>query len=136
MPLTGVQHLLVLTDQLEATRDFYRDVLGLREGERPPLEFDGHWLYLGDVACVHVADRRTYAAHAETLGLDVTQTATGGGAVDHIAFGADDYEEIAERLGEAGVETIENEVPAARMRQIFVEDPNGVRIEINVSVSA
>ena len=133
MPLTGLQHLLVLTDQLEATRDFYRDVLGLREGERPPLEFDGHWLYLGDVACVHVADRRTYAAHAETLGLDVT-TATGGGVVDHIAFDADDYEEISERLRKTGVETIENEVPAARMRQIFVEDPNGVRIEINVSV--
>jgi catechol 2,3-dioxygenase-like lactoylglutathione lyase family enzyme len=134
MPLTGVQHLLVLTDQLEATRDFYRDALGLREGERPPLEFDGHWLYLGDVACVHVAERRTYGAHAGTLGLGVAQSATSGGAVDHIAFGADDYEEISERLRKAGVETIENEVPAARMRQIFVEDPNGVRIEINVSV--
>jgi catechol 2,3-dioxygenase-like lactoylglutathione lyase family enzyme len=134
MPLTGVQHLLVLTDQLEATRDFYRDALGLQEGERPPLEFDGHWLYLGEVACVHVADRRTYAAHAGTLGLEVAQSATSGGAVDHIAFGADDYEEISKRLRKAGVETIENEVPAARMRQIFVEDPNGVRIEINVSV--
>jgi catechol 2,3-dioxygenase-like lactoylglutathione lyase family enzyme len=134
MALTGVQHLLVLTDELEATRDFYRDALGLEEGERPPLEFDGHWLYLGDVACVHVADRRAYAAHAGTLGLAVAQTATSGGAIDHVAFGADDYEEISERLREAGVETIENEVPAAGLRQIFFEDPNGVRIEINVSV--
>jgi catechol 2,3-dioxygenase-like lactoylglutathione lyase family enzyme len=134
MALTGVQHLLVLTDELEATRDFYRDALGLQEGERPPLEFDGHWLYLGDVACVHVADRRSYAAHAGTLGLAVTRTATGGGAVDHVAFGADDYEEISERLREAGIEAIENEVPAAGLRQIFFEDPNGVRIEVNVSV--
>jgi catechol 2,3-dioxygenase-like lactoylglutathione lyase family enzyme len=134
MALTGMQHLLVLTDELEATRDFYRDALGLQEGERPPLEFDGHWLYLGDVACVHVADRRSYAAHAGTVGLEVAQTATGEAMIDHIAFGADDYEEISERLREAGVETIENEVPAAKMRQIFVEDPNGVRIEINVSV--
>lgn len=133
MPLSGIQHFLVLTDHLAATRDFYRDALGLSEGERPPLEFDGHWMYLGDEPWVHIADRRTYAAHAGTLGLDVTQTATRGGAVDHIAFAADDYEEVAARLREAGVEMIENEVPAAGLRQIFVEDPNGVRVEINVS---
>jgi catechol 2,3-dioxygenase-like lactoylglutathione lyase family enzyme len=30
---------LVLTDDLDVTRDFYRDALGLREGPRPPLGF-------------------------------------------------------------------------------------------------
>jgi catechol 2,3-dioxygenase-like lactoylglutathione lyase family enzyme len=133
MPLAGIQHFLVLTDQLEATRDFYRDALGMREGDRPPLEFAGYWLYIGDEPCVHVADRHSYAAHAGRLGLDVTQTTAPGGAIDHVAFGADDYEEIAARLREAGVEAVENEVPAAGLRQIFIEDPNGVRVEINLS---
>jgi catechol 2,3-dioxygenase-like lactoylglutathione lyase family enzyme len=133
MPLTGIQHFLVLTDQLEATRDFYVEALGLREGERPPLEFEGHWLYVGDEPCVHIADRRTYAAHARTLGLDVSESAAPGGAVDHIAFGADGYDEAAARLLRAGIEMVENEVPAAGLRQIFVEDPNGVRVEINFS---
>jgi catechol 2,3-dioxygenase-like lactoylglutathione lyase family enzyme len=133
MPLTGIQHFLVLTDQLEATRDFYVEALGMREGERPPLEFDGHWLYIGDDPCVHVAERRSYAAHAGTLGLDVGETAAPGGSIDHIAFVADDYEEVTARLREAGVEMVENEVPAAGLRQIFVEDPNGVRVEINLS---
>jgi catechol 2,3-dioxygenase-like lactoylglutathione lyase family enzyme len=131
MPLTGLQHLLVLSDDIEATRDFYRDVLGMHEGERPPLEFPGFWLYLGDQACLHVAERAAYAAHASTLGLEVGGAATGGGAIDHIAFSAGDYEEIAGRIQRAGVDAIENRVPAAGLLQLFLHDPNGVRIEIN-----
>jgi catechol 2,3-dioxygenase-like lactoylglutathione lyase family enzyme len=133
MPLRSLDHLLVLTGDLEETRDFYCEVLGLRTGERPPLEFPGYWLYLGDVPCVHVAERRAYSAHAKTLGLDASPPTDGTGAVDHIAFAASDYEEIVARLERHGVEAIENAVPAAGLRQLFVRDPNGVRIEINVS---
>jgi catechol 2,3-dioxygenase-like lactoylglutathione lyase family enzyme len=132
LPLTGIEHLLVLSDDIEETRRFYCEVLGLRQGERPPLEFPGFWLYLGDAACLHVADRTSYAAHAGTLGLEVAAGARGG-PIDHVAFAADDYEEISARLKGAGVEVVENRVAAAGLRQLFVEDPNGVRVEINVS---
>lgn len=132
MPLTKIEHLLVLTDEIEATKAFYCGVLGLEEGKRPPLEFPGYWLYLGGVPCVHVAEREAYSAHARTLGLDASAAAEGTGAVDHIAFNGSDYEEIATRLKRNGVEAIENTVPGAGLRQLFVRDPNGVRIEINV----
>ncbi len=132
MPLTGLEHLLVLTDDLEASRAFYCEVLGLQEGERPPLEFSGRWLYAGGVPCVHLAQRSEYAAHAATLGLDASPPGHRTGAVDHVAFNASDYEEIAARLAEHGVDAIENEIPAAGLRQLFVLDPNGVRVEINV----
>jgi catechol 2,3-dioxygenase-like lactoylglutathione lyase family enzyme len=132
MPLTKIEHLLVLTDEIEATKAFYCGVLGLEEGKRPPLEFPGYWLYLGGVPCVHVAEREAYSAHARTLGLDASAAAEGSGAVDHIAFNGSDYEEIATRLKRNGVEAIENTVPGAGLRQLFVRDPNGVRIEINV----
>jgi catechol 2,3-dioxygenase-like lactoylglutathione lyase family enzyme len=122
----------VLTDHLDASREFYCEVLGLREGERPPLEFPGHWLYLGGVPCVHLAERAAYAAHAETLGLTASPAGPRTGAVDHIAFNASGYEEIAARLQSHGVEAVENVVPAAGLRQLFVLDPNGVRVEINV----
>jgi catechol 2,3-dioxygenase-like lactoylglutathione lyase family enzyme len=133
MPLTRMEHLLVLTDDLETTKDFYCEVLGLEVGKRPPLEFPGHWLYLEGVPCVHVADREAYAAHAGTLGLAASPLAQGTGAVDHIAFNATGYDEIAARLERHGVTTIENIIPAAGLRQLFVLDPNGVRVEINVS---
>ena len=133
MPLSSMQHLLVLSDDIAATRDFYCEVLGLREGERPPLEFPGYWLYLGDVPCLHVAERAAYAAHARTIGLDASGAAQGSGAIDHVAFAASDYEEIAGRLARSGIEATENAIPAAGLRQLFVRDPNGVRIEINVT---
>jgi catechol 2,3-dioxygenase-like lactoylglutathione lyase family enzyme len=126
-----MEHLLVLSDDIEETKRFYCEVLGLRSGERPPLEFPGYWLYLGDVACVHVAERGPYTAHARTLGLAAPDPAPGSGSVDHIAFSADDYEAVAARLQRGGIEAIENAVPAAGLRQLFVEDPNGVRVEIN-----
>jgi catechol 2,3-dioxygenase-like lactoylglutathione lyase family enzyme len=132
MPLTKMEHLLVLTDDLEATKDFYCGVLGLEAGERPPLEFPGYWLYLGGVPCVHVAEREAFVAHARTIGLDASAPAQDTDAVDHIAFNGSDYEEIAARLRRNGVEAIENTVPGVGLRQLFVRDPNGVRIEINV----
>ena len=86
MPLTRIEHLLVLTDEIEATRDFYVEALGLREGERPPLEFPGSWLYLGEVPTVHVADRRAFSEHSERVGIPASAAAKSTGAVDHIAF--------------------------------------------------
>ena len=56
MPLQNLNHILVLARDLEATRDFYVNVLGLRVGPRPPFKFPGHWLYLGDKAVVHLAE--------------------------------------------------------------------------------
>ena len=127
MPLQGLEHALVLTDDLEATREFYCDVLGFETGERPSLEFPGYWLYLDGVACVHVAERTAYEAHVDRMGLRRAQ-----GHVDHLAFAAGDYDALVERLDTTGVRAVANEVPAAGIRQLFLDDPNGVRIELNV----
>jgi catechol 2,3-dioxygenase-like lactoylglutathione lyase family enzyme len=127
MPLRRLEHLLVLTDDLEATRAFYCEALGFEAGERPPLEFPGYWLYLDGSPCVHVAERTAYDAHAEGLGLSATQ-----GQIDHVAFAADDYEQLVARLDAAGIEAVTNTVPGAGLRQLFFSDPNGVRIELNV----
>jgi len=102
-------------------------VLGLEPGDRPSLPFPGYWLYLDGVACMHVAERAAYEAEVDRMGLPRAQ-----GPVDHLAFDAADHEAIVARLDAAGVTAVPNEVPAAGIRQLFVEDPNGVRIELNV----
>ena len=132
MPLNALEHLLVLTDDLEATRAFYRDVLGLDDGARPPLPFPGHWLYAGSVPCVHIADRTAYRAHSRALGLEPYEDRYGTGVIDHIAFRASDYDAIVERLERCGVPAVRNTVEGAGIRQLFVRDPNGVTVEINV----
>jgi catechol 2,3-dioxygenase-like lactoylglutathione lyase family enzyme len=127
MPLVSLEHALVLTDDLEATRAFYCDVLGLETGERPELPFPGHWLYLDGVPCLHIAERAAYEAQLERIGLRRAH-----GPVDHLAFAAADHDALVARLDSVGVPTVANDAPAAGIRQLFLEDPNGVRIELNV----
>ena len=131
MSVTGMEHVLVLSDDIEATREFYCQVVGLRVGERPALEFPGYWLYAGATPCLHIAERRPYLTHAAWLGLATSREPPGLSPVDHIAFGASDYESVNERIERWGLSAVRNLVPGGP-RQLFIEDPNGVRIEINV----
>jgi catechol 2,3-dioxygenase-like lactoylglutathione lyase family enzyme len=127
-----MEHVLVLCDDIERTREFYCEVVGLTLGDRPALEFPGHWLYAGATPCVHVAQREPYLAHARKLGLPVT-TGSGPGPVDHIAFSATDYDQTRARLQRLCVPAVLNAVPGGGPRQVFVQDPGGVRIELNFS---
>jgi catechol 2,3-dioxygenase-like lactoylglutathione lyase family enzyme len=132
MPLTQLEHYLVLTDDLDGSRDFYRDALGLREGARPPLGFPGYWLYLGDVPCIHIAEWNTYRAHSTAAGISVSTPAPGTGALDHIAFNAVDLAGLKARLSAQEINYSINEVPNAGLTQLFLRDPNGIKVEINV----
>ncbi|HJS95819.1 MAG TPA: VOC family protein [Solirubrobacteraceae bacterium] len=136
MSIGALEHVLVLADDIDGTRDFYCSVVGLSVGERPPLAFPGYWLYAAadgsGPACLHVAERGAYAAHAAELGLEVPSRDPGVGPVDHVAFSASDWDGVVARLEHSGVAAVTNRVPGGP-RQAFFADPNGVRIEINVT---
>lgn len=122
MPLTQLNHVTVRTDDLEGTRDFYSEVLGLKDGARPPLTFPGYWLYCGDQAVVHLVPRSGQIGAGN--GADT-------GNFDHVAFVAADFEGMRARFKKLGVPFSEREVPGIRLRQLFLTDPNRVMIEIN-----
>jgi catechol 2,3-dioxygenase-like lactoylglutathione lyase family enzyme len=132
MPLTKMEHYLVLTDDIDATRDFYCQALGMQVGFRPPLEFPGYWIYLGDTPCIHIAEWATYTVHSRSQNIPVTERAARTGPIDHIAFNAHDYDEVVGRLKAYGVSPACNEPPGGALRQLFLQDPNGVKIEINI----
>jgi len=132
MPLTKLEHYLVLTADIDGTRDFYCQVLGMREGPRPPLGFPGYWLYLGDTAVIHIAEWQTYTEHSATRDIPVSTPAPGTGALDHIAFNASDYDEFLANLERAGVQAHRNIANANGLRQVFLLDPNGIKIEVNI----
>jgi catechol 2,3-dioxygenase-like lactoylglutathione lyase family enzyme len=131
--LTRLDHFLVMTHDVDGTRDFYRDVLGFSEGHRPELGFLGHWLYLGDVAAIHIADWDTYTAHSQRLGIPVTVPASGTGVLDHVAFNAPGHRhaELVERLRSRGLAFHPHDSPAIGLRQVFLNDPNGLKLELN-----
>jgi catechol 2,3-dioxygenase-like lactoylglutathione lyase family enzyme len=130
MGVTAIGHVTLLSDDIDATRDFYCDTLGLRAGERPPLPFPGYWLYGDNGPLVHIADRTVYLEHARALGLPAPPAT--GPPIDHIAFAASDYEDASARLERGGVSAVRNSVPGVGLRQLFFSDPDGVRIEIGV----
>ncbi len=44
MPAQSLNHYTIKVRDLERTKDFYEEVVGLKGGERPPLTFPGYWL--------------------------------------------------------------------------------------------
>ena len=126
-----MEHFLVLTDDAEATKDFYCNVLGMRVGFRPELDFAGYWVYLGDVPVVHIADHTSYIAWTRQVGIRISTGPPGTGALDHIAFNATGFDATRERLARLGVATTHNVLEDIGLKQIFLEDPNGLGIELN-----
>jgi catechol 2,3-dioxygenase-like lactoylglutathione lyase family enzyme len=131
MPLTQLEHFLVLTDDIEATRRFYCDALGLAVGPRPPLAFAGYWLYVGGTPCVHVASARAMKARP-ARSASCFGRLPGTGPFDHVAFNATDFDAVRARLEGQNVPVHVNVVPGVGLRQLFVFDPNGVKVEINI----
>jgi catechol 2,3-dioxygenase-like lactoylglutathione lyase family enzyme len=122
-----------MTHDVDATRDFYRDVLGFQEGHRPELGFLGYWLYLGETPVIHIAEWASYTEHSNRLGIPVTRPAPGTGALDHVAFNGDnsDYGALRARLDSLGFGYHPHETNAIGLRQIFLDDPNGLKLELN-----
>lgn len=129
MPLTRIEHFMVLAEDMDRSRDFYL-ALGFEDGFRPDLGFEGYWLYLGNVPCVHIADKRSYLARQGAWGDEDPGDVRGGARVDHIAFNGQGFDAMVQRLRSLGVEHRTNEVPGG-LRQLFVFDPDGVKIEMN-----
>lgn len=137
MPINKLAHFSVRTTALEASRRFYCEVLGFREGFRPPFRFPGAWLYRGDdeadFGVVHLIgiDRDDPQGLREYLGDKSEDRLHGSAAVDHLAFLATDLPAMLGRLRNFGLEYRERTVPSLGLHQVFVEDPSGVTIELN-----
>lgn len=133
-----LNHFSIRTLDLEATRVFYEQVLGLTVGPRPPFPFPGLWMYSGDHgnvanAVVHIIgmDPQDPEGLKRYLGDRDIGSLKGSGAVDHIAFFAQGLSAMLEHLRTLGVAVRERTVPAIGLHQLFLDDPNGVVIELN-----
>ncbi|TCZ66871.1 VOC family protein [Roseicella aquatilis] len=125
MPLLGLNHYTIRPADLERTRGFYEEVLGLRVGDRPPLGFPGYWLYVGDTPTVHLIGPRRDDGHPPQREAGPT------GLLDHIAFSCTGLAEMQQRLRQRGIEYRERVLPRDRQTQIFLRDPDGIAVELN-----
>jgi catechol 2,3-dioxygenase-like lactoylglutathione lyase family enzyme len=129
MPLGRLQHYTIEPSDLEATKNFYCDVLGLENGDRPPLNFPGYWLYSGGIATVHLMGQREPREGIVVRGTQKKFTDTN--RLDHIAFSATDADDVRKRLQANNVTFREQIVPRTGDTQFFLYDPDGVGVELN-----
>src|SRR3954467_11196334 len=91
MPITDINHYLIVSKNLERSKKFYEEVLGLKvASERPDFGFPGYWLKAGDAICVHLASQAPNKIRDRFLLKKHPKGTTGSGSVDHIAFLAKD----------------------------------------------
>jgi catechol 2,3-dioxygenase-like lactoylglutathione lyase family enzyme len=116
-----LDHFNIRTRNLADTVRFYEEVLGLENGARPNFAFPGAWMYSEGRAVVHLVD---ISATSEPQKPD-------SGVVHHVAFASRGFGAMKNRLSQKGMPFDARQVPGGELWQIFVNDPNGVMIELN-----
>lgn len=123
MPARTLDHYTIRCRDLERTRDFYSQVLGLSVGARPNLGFAGYWLYCGDAPVVHLV------ANEGAIGAPDDHETTG--RLDHIAFRSEDIDSVTKELEARHIAFRGNTIPDIGVRQLFLRDPDGILVELN-----
>ena len=134
MPVTSLNHFLLVAKDLERTKDFYQRVLGMEiDTARPDFGFPGYWLKVNGETCVHLASQAPNKIRDQFLLKKHPKGTTGSGAVDHIAFLAQNASEVRNRIQKNSVEMHFRSFPDAKppLFQIFLKDPDDVTIELN-----
>jgi catechol 2,3-dioxygenase-like lactoylglutathione lyase family enzyme len=121
MSVGVLDHFNIRTRNLADTVHFYEDVLGLEKGPRPNFAFPGAWMYSEGKAVVHLVD---ISGTSEPQKPD-------SGVVHHVAFASRGFDDMKQRLKAKDTKFEARQVPGGELWQIFVDDPNGVLIELN-----
>ena len=111
--VTGIHHVSIVVTDLELSRRFYTQVLGLREIPRPAtFDFVVVWYDLG-AQHIHLVPRETADAPSPR----------------HFALHVEDAAAAREHFAKVGVPTRET-TPIPGCDRFFVSDPDGNLIEI------
>jgi catechol 2,3-dioxygenase-like lactoylglutathione lyase family enzyme len=124
MPVDRLEHVNIRSLDVEKARDFYVSILGLTVGVRPPFASTGYWLYLDGQPVVHLVQRNAGDAHHPA-----------SGNLDHVAFRGVDLAATRAAIQSAGVSCREQVVLHDGTVQLFVHDPDGIKIELNFAPS-
>jgi 4-hydroxyphenylpyruvate dioxygenase-like putative hemolysin len=136
MPLSHLEHFLVQTVDFAGTVQWYQDVLGLIPGPTPNFGFPVQWMYIADCDVLHITHGGTKTSENRKVYLEQTSTATSGsGVIDHIGFRCSGLRDTISDLTRRGIDFRQRRVSDQGLYQLFLFDPNGVKIELNFPAS-
>jgi len=118
MDILELNHVALHVRDLEASRRFYREVLGLEEIARPAFDFPGAWFRLGTAQELHLIAGREAEARS-------------GSRANHYALRVPSAAEAVRALQARGHSPAHGPVrrPDGAI-QIFIADPDGHYIEL------
>ncbi|WP_243431505.1 VOC family protein [Algoriphagus lutimaris] len=119
-----VNHIAVHVSELENSKKFYENIVGLKEIEEPFKDGLHAWYDIGSGAALHI--------------IEAPNTPSEISKVNHLCFSMEDMDSFIQTLknanypfeswlGEKGKVTIRVD----GIRQIYIQDPDGMWLEIN-----
>lgn len=128
MQVNALDHINIITDDLDGTARFYAELLGLerRNGPPPLTPANAQWMYAGDRPVLHIN-----SSDCPRMFERGVQPGAETGAIHHVALACSGFDDAMARIAARGLECQTNTVAAIGLRQIFVADPNNVLLELN-----
>ncbi|WP_269526479.1 VOC family protein [Coraliomargarita parva] len=111
-----IAHICIHTEDLQATERFYTEGFGMERGYEfiKDGRLIGYYLKFGNMTFLEVFEGTT----------------SGPGNINHVALETDEIDAVIVRLRQAGIPVGAKKMGADNSWQVWVTDPNGVRIEI------
>ncbi|WP_445680542.1 VOC family protein [Radicibacter daui] len=113
-----IDHATIRTADLEGTRRFLEEVLGLTVGPRPDFGFPGYWLYADGQPLFHLIPGRGGPVDRQ------------GETLDHVGLRLDGRDKWADRLSALGIPWSPMELPELGERRLFIRTPGGILLEL------
>lgn len=128
MKVQGIDHVNIIAADLDQTLTFYETLLGLRPAKQAQMHagFQGGWLYDDDDrSIIHLMTHNADRHGAEKRNTMPT------GSIDHVALACIGFDGMRRRCEDLNIEHAVNDRQYGDLRQIFVTDPNNVKLELN-----
>jgi catechol 2,3-dioxygenase-like lactoylglutathione lyase family enzyme len=132
MDIQSLHHVTLTATDLDRARQFYREVLGLKEIDRPPFPFPGAWFEVAGGQQLHLIVHGDATLRGEK-GIDTRD--------NHFAIRVSNYRAAVESLRALGYREDGDALDLMKMRlqprgtagfpQVYILDPDRHVIEIN-----
>ncbi len=130
MQVEAIDHVNIRTPDVPGTSRFFAEVLELDARDTPgiPDRTKACWLHdASGRAVIHLGSAEIGYPWEEKPEV----AAPGSGRIHHVALRCVGYDSMCKRLADQGRSYHLNEVTSIGLRQLFIEEPNGITLELN-----